>query len=114
MDLATAIRRVQKVQGANKKSIAKLEQPLMPVNFEKENCDYPIGLVIINIVEKKCPLSFINNSMNGINLQPNRLIAEVKFKLEELKITFASPSNQEDNHSTLYEPINLLPLIIVV
>uniref|UniRef100_A0A915HNG4 Uncharacterized protein n=1 Tax=Romanomermis culicivorax TaxID=13658 RepID=A0A915HNG4_ROMCU len=60
-----------------------------------QNC---IELVIINIVEGKCPLLFINNSANGIRLQPNQLITEVKFRLEEPKMTVAWLRDYEDDH----------------
>uniref|UniRef100_A0A915HJA7 FPL domain-containing protein n=1 Tax=Romanomermis culicivorax TaxID=13658 RepID=A0A915HJA7_ROMCU len=44
---------------------------------KKENCEYLIELAIINVMEGKCPLLFVNNSANGIHLQPNQLIAEI-------------------------------------
>uniref|UniRef100_A0A915JQA6 Vitellogenin n=1 Tax=Romanomermis culicivorax TaxID=13658 RepID=A0A915JQA6_ROMCU len=56
---------------------------VQPVNFGKENCEYPIELAIINIIKGKCPLLFVNNSANGIHLQPNQLIAENKVPMFE-------------------------------
>uniref|UniRef100_A0A915KJ54 Uncharacterized protein n=1 Tax=Romanomermis culicivorax TaxID=13658 RepID=A0A915KJ54_ROMCU len=56
---------------------------VQPLNFGKENCKYPIKLAIINIIEGKCPLLFVDNSANGIHLQPNQLIAEDKVPMLE-------------------------------
>uniref|UniRef100_A0A915K3K7 Uncharacterized protein n=1 Tax=Romanomermis culicivorax TaxID=13658 RepID=A0A915K3K7_ROMCU len=57
-----------------------------------------IELAMIYIIQGKCPLLFVNNSVDGIHLQPNQLIAEVKSKPEELKITIALLSDQDHDH----------------
>uniref|UniRef100_A0A915HEY4 Uncharacterized protein n=1 Tax=Romanomermis culicivorax TaxID=13658 RepID=A0A915HEY4_ROMCU len=72
----------------------------LPVNFPKENCEYPMELEIIDKLEGKCRLLFVNNSVNSIHLQPDQLIPEVEFKLEEPKITIAMLSDQKHDHES--------------
>uniref|UniRef100_A0A915HVD8 Uncharacterized protein n=1 Tax=Romanomermis culicivorax TaxID=13658 RepID=A0A915HVD8_ROMCU len=68
------------------------------MKFREENFECPIKQAITNIVLSKCPLLFINNNANGIHLQPNQLIPEVKVRLKEPKMTVTSLSDHEDDH----------------
>uniref|UniRef100_A0A915HI17 Reverse transcriptase/retrotransposon-derived protein RNase H-like domain-containing protein n=1 Tax=Romanomermis culicivorax TaxID=13658 RepID=A0A915HI17_ROMCU len=75
--------------------------------------EFPIETAIVNVRNGKCPLLFVNNTLNSIKLHPNQLIAVAKHALRhtETSINCQVPTAAADHDLTDHKPAALDKLL---